>query len=293
MNSNIELLKKNGELISKYYDKLANEVRRLTDEPVDDEAINRCNSEMLSILNEFAFERDKLYGAVLDQVTAPFVQEASKDVLATDKNYIIHLIDKIHPDCNDSYLTYWDYYVFSYDVSISRGNAFKFTYEEASKIALELKEKIGKDYDIHTEPFETLTAAEKAYNTIMNTESKRKDKSQEFNRTESLTFAETDKEEEWCKKHNDKYHAKSDKKLHKKNPFHGGVSPVGRFATVWQYCSISSWCECVCKDCYEAYRHEKDKLGRLAGDAKNYKKQKKLVEKLYKKAVFTVRDIDE
>lgn len=471
--SNIELLKKNGELIAKYHNKLTNEVRRLTDEPVDDEAISRCNSEMLSILNEFAFERDKLYGVDLDQVTVPFVQEdndrhwiiklhdkvdnmynnvyvgffrynkdngkfvwkidslkefalsltytkadeyakilseyAKKNnmtfvpevvdynkegvELITDKNYIIHLIDKKNPD-NEGYITYWNFddsNSYDYDYSISRNNAFKYTYEDANKIAFKLKEKIGKYYDVHVEPFEVLitdeilekayspkeqklyklhidqitylmrpeeferlvsgkttevlmnlfddtdwfigtqtflattdawgtyvvidekryrpddftlvsrdkalekdfSPAKKAYETIINTESKRKDRSQEFNRTESLTFAETDKEEEWCKKHNEKYHTKSDKKLYKKNPFHGGVSPVGRFVTVWQYCSISSWCECVCKDCYETYRHEKDKLGRLAGDAKNYKKQKKLVEKLYERAVFTVRDIDE
>lgn len=473
--SNIELLKKNGELIAKYHNKLTNEVRRLTDEPVDDEAISRCNSEMLSILNEFAFERDKLYGVDLDQVTVPFVQEdndrhwiiklhdkvdnmynnvyvgffrynkdngkfvwkidslkelalsltytkadeyakilseyAKKNnmtfvpevvdynkegvELITDKNYIIHLIDKKNPD-NEGYITYWNFddsnsYDYDYEDSLSRKNASKYTYEDANKIALKLKEKIGKYYDVHVEPFEVLTTdeilekayspkeqklyklhidqitylmrpeeferfvsgkatevlmnlfddtdqllgtqtfsatadvwgpyvvinekryrpddftlidrdkalekdfslAKKAYETIMNTESKRKDRSQEFNRTESLTFAETDKEEEWCKKHNDKYHKKEDEKKFKKNPFHGGVSPVGRFVTVWQYCSISSWCECVCKDCYETYRHEKDKLDRLAGDAKNYKKQKKLVEKLYERAVFTVRDIDE
>lgn len=471
--SNIELLKKNGELIAKYHNKLTNEVRRLTDESVDDEAINRCNSEMLSILNEFAFERDKLYGVDLDQVTVPFVQEdndrhwiiklhdkvdnmynnvyvgffrynkdngkfvwkidslkefalsltytkadeyakilseyAKKNnmtfvpevvdynkegvELITDKNYIIHLIDKKNPD-NEGYITYWNFddsNSYDYDYSISRNNAFKYTYEDANKIAFKLKEKIGKYYDVHVEPFEVLitdeilekayspkeqklyklhidqitylmrpeeferlvsgkttevlmnlfddtdwfigtqtflattdawgtyvvidekryrpddftlvsrdkalekdfSSAKKAYETIINTESKRKDRSQEFNRTESLTFAETDKEEEWCKKHNDKYHKKEDEKKFKKNPFHGGVSPVGRFVTVWQYCSISSWCECVCKDCYETYRHEKDKLDRLAGDAKNYKKQKKLVEKLYKQAVFTVRDIDE
>lgn len=375
MNSNLELLKKNGELIAKYHNRLINEVRRLTDEPVDDEAVNRCNSEMLSILNDFAFEKDKLYGVDLNQVIVPFVQENNdrhwiiklhdkvnkhyddmyvsffiydkyKDKfiwnldslkgfalslthikadeyvkilleyakknnltfvpevvdynkegveLVTDKNYIIRLVDKNNPD-NEGYITYWNFNdsnSYDYDYSISRKNAFKYNYEDANKIALKLKEKIGKDYDIYIEFFEVLTVAEKAYNTIMNTKSKRKDRSQEFNRTESLIFAETDKEEKWCKKHNDKYHTKSDKKLYKKNPFHGGVSPVGRFVTVWQYCSISSWCECVCKDCYNKYLKEKDKLERLADDAKNYKKQKKLVEKLYKKATFTVRDIDE
>lgn len=378
--SNIELLKKNGELIAKYHNKLTNEVRRLTDEPVDDEAISRCNSEMLSILNEFAFERDKLYGVDLDQVSVPFVQENNdrqwiiklhdkddknyddmyvslfaydkdKDKLTwkvdslkgfalsltyikadeyvkilseyakknnltfvpeivdynkegvklvTDKNYIIHLIDKSHSDCNDSYLTYYNFTDFDYEDSINRYNASKFTYEEANKVALKLKEKISKSYDIHIEPFEVLTTDEilekaysptkKAYETTMNTVSKRKEN---FNRTESLTFAETDREEEWCKKHNEKYHKKDDKKKIKKKPFYGGVSPTGRFITVWQYCSISSWCECICKDCYSKYLKEKDKLERLAGDAKNYKKQKKLVEKLYKKATFTVRNIDE
>lgn len=148
--SNIELLKKNGELITKYHNRLTNEVRRLIDGFVDDETINRCNSEMLSILNEFTSE-------IVD-----YNKEGLE--LITDKNYIIHLVDKKNPD-NESYITYWNFddsnnYEYNYEDSLSRKNAFKFTYEEANRIVLKLKEKIGKDYDIYIEFFETLTTDE-------------------------------------------------------------------------------------------------------------------------------------
>lgn len=118
------------------------------------------------------------------------------------------------------------------------------------------------------------------------------DKSKEFNRSESLTFEETDKEEEWCRQHTKKYHAKLDAAKFKKNPFYGGVSPMSRFITVFEYCSLGSWAECRCQECYKKYEQEKEKLEAIT-DSKEYKKQKKFVDKLYNQAQFTIRDIDE
>lgn len=117
------------------------------------------------------------------------------------------------------------------------------------------------------------------------------DRDKEFDRTESLTFAETDKERDWCREHTKKYHEKADKKAFKANPFYGGVSPVSRFITVFEYCSISSWAECRCQECYKKYEQEKEKLDNIT-DKSKYKKQKKLVDKLYNQAQFTIRDID-
>lgn len=231
-------MKKNIELIEKYHNKLTNEVRRLTGEPIDDTVIERCNSEMFSILNEFVFERGKLYGVDLDQVTTPFDNEESFTPLTTDE-----ILER------------------AYDT---------------------MMESKPKDH-----------SKNEGQRLVQNTE----DKKQEFNRSESLTFDETDKEERWCKEHNDRYHRKDDEKKFKENPFHSGVSPVGRFVTVWQYCSISSWCECVCKDCYKKYKKAKKKLKKMSTcvqlyDA-DYKKQKQKTDEFYKRAVFTVRDIDE
>lgn len=337
MSSNIELLKKNGELIEKYYSKLTNEVRRLTDEPVDDTAIERCNSEMLSILNEFAFERDKLYGTDLDQVTAPFDNEEPFTHLATDE-----ILEKT---CSSQKQKLYRLHTnqTSYLIKDEDYEGFKSGKSDKIRISLFNDENgffIGEQHfiaqfddwgpyivinDVRYRPAEFLLVEDeelkeihsshnkKAYDTMMSSRPKdhsksekqhlvqntelSEDKKQEFNRSESLTFDETDKEEKWCKEHNDRYHRKNDEKKFKENPFHGGVSPVGRFVTIWQYCSISSWCECVCKDCYKKYRKAKKKLEKMSTCVQSYdadcKKQKEKVDELYKRAVFTVRDIDE
>lgn len=141
--SNIEFLKKNSELIAKYYNKLTNEVRRFADEPIDDESVNRCNLEILSILNEFAFERDKLYGVDLDQVTVPFAQEDN------DRHWIIKLHDKVDKNYDDMYVSLFVYDKdkdrFTWNMDSLKGFALSLTYIKADEYVKILSEYAKKN----------------------------------------------------------------------------------------------------------------------------------------------------
>lgn len=146
--------------------------------------------------------------------------------------------------------------------------------------------------NLQYKPEKTTDATKEKSTTVSTVDTSLLSRNKEFNRNESLTFEETDKESAWCRQHTKKYHAKQDAAKFKKNPFYGGASPVSRFITVFEYCSLGPWAECRCQECYKKYEQEKEKLETIT-ESKEYKKQKKLVDKLYNQAQFTIRDIDE
>ena len=90
---------------------------------------------------------------------------------------------------------------------------------------------------------------------------------QKYDVNYSLTIEETDKMYEWQKKHN--------KKFHKKGFGYQGVSPVSNFEVRFGSCSIGTWAECVCLNCFN----------KINNDNKN-------VEKVRKLATFEVRELE-
>ena len=68
----------------------------------------------------------------------------------------------------------------------------------------------------------------------------------------SLTKEETGKMHEWEKKHN--------KKFHKKGFGYQGAIAVSNFEVRIGTCSIGTWIDCVCLDCFKKYESNKDNL---------------------------------
>lgn len=128
----------------------------------------------------------------------------------------------------------------------------------------------------------------------------------EFVRSESLTYAESQKADAWMKQHEKDFHSE-DKKVY------CGASPVSKYYTKISYCSISSWIECVCSKCEDKYKNVIRELDELEDEAnkqmqvfdveeqrklkKTRDKRRKALErekdKLYKQAYFEIRGIDE
>lgn len=71
-NDNIELLKKNGDLIGKYYQKLGNLIVKAKSEDLD------VSNDILDLLNNFAYDRDKLW-ADTPLVSIPSVWSTDAD----------------------------------------------------------------------------------------------------------------------------------------------------------------------------------------------------------------------
>lgn len=128
----------------------------------------------------------------------------------------------------------------------------------------------------------------------------------EFVRSESLTYAESQRAGAWMKQHEKDFHSE-DKKTYR------GASPVSKYYTKISYCSISSWIECVCSKCEEKYKSTVRELDELEDEAskqvkvfdvgeqqklkkmrdKRRKSLEKEKDKLYKQAYFEIRGIDE
>lgn len=121
----------------------------------------------------------------------------------------------------------------------------------------------------------------------------------ELVRSESLTYAESKKANEWMKQH--------EKKVHSKEKRLSGAISTSKYYIKISYCSISSWIECVCSKCEEKYKDVEKEACKLAKassslkiedyDVKEALKRRKALErekdKLYKQAYFEVRGIDE
>lgn len=118
-----------------------------------------------------------------------------------------------------------------------------------------------------------------------------------FVRSESLTYAESQKAEAWMKQHEKDCHSE-DKRTY------SGASPVSKYYTKISYCSISSWIECVCSKCEEKYKDIvrelealEDEASKQAGERRGLKKRREALErerdKLHKQAFFEIRGIDE
>lgn len=319
---NVELLKKNGELIGKYF----KEFKELFDKASkDEEAKKLLDMDILNKLNDFAYDRDKLF---TDIPMASIPSIWTKDDL--DKNKTIQTTitttDNVKPgEIYEVPSTVEQAYNHMKNSKKKLKSPRDFAEEQREKQVNLYEKKLndGADNSIDNvdKANEQLDSTDRQLNAIREKLSKmgtlKELKDNDFDRSLSLTYSEVKKGNEWFKNHQKKYHMDFLKKI-KKNPFYGGVSPSTNCYWKWFACTIGTSCDIVCEKCEKKYlkikeelKEKEEALNRFVStnatktehtvteekwekDLKDeIKKLSKEKDKLYKQAYFELRGLDE
>lgn len=316
---NIELLKKNGDLIGKYYKQVTDLVAKAKAEDLD------ISNDLLDLLNNFAYDRDKLF-VDIPMVSIPSVwttedldkaKDTETTITSTDDN-IAKAYYKIanakrpkEPPMEYKKSTLFGERNLASEEQKKYNDAVSKVYQPTGANLFE--QKLNNDVD------KSIDDADRQLNTIKEAVKNGKFKESddnEFDRSLSLTYGETRKGDKWFSQHQKKYHKDYLKKI-KKNPFYGGVSPVAHCYWRWMSCSIGTSCDIICEECEQKYneakkayellqdnydvfvhdhKDDKDKDAyntEVSNQKKKITKAKKEADKWYKQSRLELRGIDE
>lgn len=315
---NIELLKKNSDLIGKYYKQITDLVAKAKAEDLD------ISNDLLDLLNNFAYDRDKLF-VDIPTVSIPSIWTTEDlDKAKNVETTITSTDDKIAEAYNKMAFAKRPKNQAEFEEQQGRKMRNFSSSEEGA-----YSDNISKVYQstntnlfeqkLNDEVDKSIDDTDKQLKAINEAFKKGKFKEpadDEFDRSLSLTYGETRKGDKWFAAHKKKYHKDILKKI-KKNPFYGGVSPVAMCKWEWFACSIGTSCDIICEECEKKYNEAKklyellqDNYDVFVHDHKNDKdkdaynveiskrkkkiaKAKKEVDRLYKQSRFELRGLDE
>lgn len=274
-NKDIELMKKNGDLIGKYlieFEKI-----------FEKEDKKNLHLDILDKLNEFSYERDKLYANV-PTVSIPSVW-TTKD-LKKDKAVKTTIATTINSKTAEAY---------NKIIKQQREKMRNLTPSEEEKY----QNAISKVYEqnLNNDADKSLGDTNKQLNAIKNSEFDKKPNPKEYCRSYSLTNEDVKKMDDWITKH--------DKKHHKKGYGYQGAVGVSRHYVEFMSTSIGVGADCVCKECNKKYEKTKQDLEEVKKELYNSTEDKKKVlrkkiaklskeeNNLYKQSHFEIRGIDD
>lgn len=268
-NKEIELMKKNGDLIGKYlieFEKI-----------FEKEDKKNLHLDILNKLNEFSYERDKLYADV-PTVSIPSVWTTdSKAAEAYNKIIKAQPREKMRN--------------FTASEEEKYQNAVSKVYEPIKTYEQKLNSDVDKSLD---DADKQLDAIKKA---IKNGEFDKKPNPKEYCRSYSLTNEDVEKMDNWIAKH--------DKKYHKKGYGYQGAVGVSRHYVEFMSTSIGVGADCICEECNKKYEKIKQDLEEAKKELYNSTEDKKKVlrkkvaklskeeNNLYKQSHFEIRGIDD
>lgn len=166
------------------------------------------------------------------------------------------------------------------------------SFENILKAVSELKDYISNKDDLSKVQTDIILAAQSF-------KKKNSNEGEKFYRSYSMTNDDVKKMDDWISEH--------DKKFHKKGYGYQGAIGVSRDEVRMMSTSIGVGIDCVCTECEKLYKNQKEKVDRLfhacSEDVptrmnkkdlkKEYQKEKKVLDKLYKRAFFEIRGIDD
>lgn len=237
--NNVELLKKNGDLIGKYYKQAADLVAKAKAEDLD------ISNDLLDLLNNFAYDRDMLFADIPDMsvplawTTDSKIAEAYNKIAEAKRNFSPSEEHKYQDNVSKVYKP-------------TDANLFE---QKLSNDADKSIEDTGKQLNTTREAAKNGKPKEPA--------------DDEFDRSLSLTYGETRKGDKWFAEHQKKRHKDHLRKI-KKNPFYGGVSPVAHCYWKWMACSIGTSCDIICEECEKKYEEAKVKYEKAQQEYSNY-----------------------
>lgn len=249
---NIELLKKNGDLIGKYYKQITDLVAKSKAEDLD------ISNDLLDLLNNFAYDRDKLF-ADIPTISIPSVW--TTEDLDKSKN-----MEMTVTSTEGKIAEAYNKMAFAKRPK----NQAEFEEQLQSKISSLFEQKLNNDVDKIID--KQLDDTDKQLNAIKEAIKNGKFKEpadDEFDRSLSLTYGESRKGDKWFAEHQKKYHKDYLRKI-KKNPFYGGVSPIAHCYWKWMSCSIGTSCDIICEECEKKYEEAKARYEKTQREYNSY-----------------------
>lgn len=268
---NIELLKKNGDLIGKYYKQVTDLVAKSKAEDLD------ISNDLLDLLNNFAYDRDKLF-ADIPTISIPSVWttedlDKSKNVETT----ITSTDDKIAEAYNKMAFAKRPKNQAEFEEQQGRkmrnfSSSEEGTYSDNISRVYQSTNTNLFEQKLNDEVDKSIDDTDKQLKAINEAFKKGKFKEpadDELDRSLSLTYGESRKGDKWFAEHQKKYHKDYLRKI-KKNPFYGGVSPIAHCYWKWMSCSIGTSCDIICEECEKKYEEAKARYEKTQREYNSY-----------------------